>query len=420
MSDPNQPCIQPGFTQVGDSLVRELGKYLSDPSVISLAGGYPGSDLFDVEGLSTSLDRAMREHKIASLQYGPSDGLPMLRAAIARWMQQLGTPCEPDELMITGGSQQGFDLCTRLLMAPGDLAWVERPTYTGPLRRLRLAEARVEGMPVDANGLVVDALAERLQDPKAQRPKLLYVVPTFANPSGATLSLARRLQLLALAVEHRFVIVEDDPYGCLRWQGDPIPHLAALAHQVPGARNWVVHLGSFSKIIAPGLRVAWMLAPPAMRKGTILAKQLDDLSNPGLTQVAVADYVDSGRLDQHLPRIVTAYRERAMAMMTALRTQLPQDFEFHEPDGGMFIWGRLRHAPSSRDLLPYAIEEKVTFVCGDVYYADQPQWNTLRLSFANPKPDVITQGIGRLKSAMDRLKDPDDQAADLPHLRAAR
>ncbi|NBO13880.1 MAG: PLP-dependent aminotransferase family protein [Betaproteobacteria bacterium] len=415
-----QPSIQAGFTQVGDSLVRELGKYLTDPSMISLAGGYPGSDLFDVPGLSASMDKALSQHSIASLQYGPSDGLPMLRASIAQWMQQLGTPCEPDELMITGGSQQGFDLCTRLLMAPGDLAWVERPTYTGPLRRLRLAQARVEGMPVDAQGLVVEALAERLKDPKAQRPKLLYVVPTFANPSGATLSLERRLQLLALAVEHRMVIVEDDPYGCLRWQGDPIPHLAALAHQVPGARDWVVHLGSFSKIIAPGLRVAWMLAPPAMRKAAILAKQLDDLSNPGITQVAVADYVDSGRLNQHLPRIVQAYRERAMAMMSALRLALPQAFEFHEPDGGMFIWGALSESRSSRDLLPYAIEEKVTFVCGDVYFADEPQWNTLRLSFANPKPEVITQGIARLQTAVARMDDPKDHAAELPNLRAAR
>jgi DNA-binding transcriptional MocR family regulator len=163
-----------------------------------------------------------------------------------------------------------------------------------------------------------------------------------------------------------------------------------------------------------------MLAPPAMRKAAILAKQLDDLSNPGITQVAVADYVDSGRLNQHLPRIVQAYRERAMAMMSALRLALPQAFEFHEPDGGMFIWGALSESRSSRDLLPYAIEEKVTFVCGDVYFADEPQWNTLRLSFANPKPEVITQGIARLQTAVARMDDPKDHAAELPNLRAAR
>ena len=415
----NQPHIHPGFTQVGDSLVRELGKFLSIPGMITLAGGYPGSDLFDSEGLVQSIDHALSAHKVPSLQYGPSEGLIMLRESIAAWMNQQGTTCQADDILITGGSQQGFDLCTRLLISPGDVAWVERPTYTGPLRRLKLAQAKVEGMPVDEHGLVVDALAERLRDPKAPRPKLLYVVPTFANPSGATLSLERRLQLLELAVTHQFVIVEDDPYGALRWQGDAIPHLAALADQVPGANDWVIHLGSFSKIIAPGLRVAWMKSSAPIRKAAIVAKQLDDLSNPGVNQVAVSHYIDSGRLAQHLPRIVSAYQQRAHAMLSALKLRLSPHLSFHEPDGGMFVWCRLLNGRSSRDLLPFAIEEKVTFVCGDVYYVDQPEWNALRLSFANPMPAVIEEGIARLSKAIDRFNDPKDRAQDLPHLRAA-
>ena len=415
----NQPQLLAGFTQVGDSLVRELGKYLSVPDMISLAGGYPGSDLFDTEGLATSIDHALGPHKVTSLQYGPSEGLLMLRESIAEWMAGQGAPCQANDLLITGGSQQGFDLCVRLLISPGDVAWVERPTYTGPLRRLKLAHAQVEGMPVDEQGLVVDALAERLRDPRVKRPKLLYVVPTFANPSGATLSLERRMKLLELAVTYQFVVVEDDPYGCLRWQGQSIPHLIALANQVPGASEWVIHLGSFSKIIAPGLRVAWMRASPAIRKAAILAKQLDDLSNPGLTQVAVSHYIDSGRLTAHLPRIVGAYQQRAQAMMAALRHRLSDQLQCLEPDGGMFVWGRLTSGRSSRDLLPFAIEEKVTFVCGDVYYVNEPEWNTLRLSFANPLPPVIEQGIARLSQAISRFNDPTDSAKELPHLRAA-
>lgn len=415
----NQPHILPGFTQVGDSLVRELGKFLSVPGMITLAGGYPGADLFDTEGLMASLDHAMSTHKVASLQYGPSEGLLMLRESIAAWMRQQGTACQADDILITGGSQQGFDLCTRLLISPGDVAWVERPTYTGPLRRLKLAQAQVQGMPVDEHGLVVDALAERLSDPRAPRPKLIYVVPTFANPSGATLSLQRRLQLLELAVRHRIVIVEDDPYGCLRWQGEALPHLAALADQVPGAKDWVIHLGSFSKVIAPGLRVAWMKSSAPVRKAAILAKQLDDLSNPGLNQVAVSHYLDTGRLAQHLPRIVSAYQQRAHAMTTALQARLSSQLVHLEPDGGMFVWCRLTSGRSSRDLLPFAIEERVTFVCGDVYFVDQPEWNTLRLSFANPMPAVIEDGIARLAKAIARFNDPNDRAVDLPQLRAA-
>ncbi len=416
----NTPFIQAGFSQVGDSLVRELGKFLTDPEMISLAGGYPGAELFDTEGLRAALDQALTQQPVASLQYGPSEGLRMTREAVAQWMQQHGGACDPDEVLITGGSQQGFDICTRLFIAPGDLAWVERPTYTGPLRRLRLAQARVEGMPVDEHGLVVEALAERLAQPGAQVPKLLYVVPTFANPSGATLSLARRQRLLELAVRHQFVIVEDDPYSCLRWAGEPVPHLVNLAQDWPEAQPWVVHLGSFSKIIAPGLRVAWLKAAPAIRQAAILAKQLDDLSSPGLNQVAVADYVRSGQLSRHLPHIVAAYRDRGTALVQSLRERLPNDLVMHAPEGGMFAWGRLTSGASSRDLLPYAIEEKMTFVCGDVYYADETEWDTLRLSFCNPPPAVIQEGVKRLQRAIARWQDPNDHAADLPLLRRAR
>ena len=306
-------------------------------------------------------------------------------------------------MLVTGGSQQGFDLLVRTLLAPGDAAMVERPTYTGPLRVLKVAGVKTITVGVDAQGLDVDELESLLRDPAVPRPKLLYVVPTFANPSGATMPIARRLKLLALAVEYRFVIVEDDPYGQLRFEGEPVPHVAALVDRVPGSRDWVVHLGSFSKVIAPGLRVAWLTAPPALRRAAMLAKQLDDISNPGFTQMTVHRYLAAGRLTAHLPVIAGAYRARAGAMRDAIGRHLAGRVAFNIPQGGMFMWGRLEGDFSTRDLLPLALEEKVTFVPGDIYYSDQPDFRTLRLAFATPSPAQIEEGVARIGRAVAKL-----------------
>jgi DNA-binding transcriptional MocR family regulator len=260
------PLINPAYLNIGESLVRELSRMMSVPGMISLAGGYPGPELFDRDGIRDAAHAALTDSPVACLQYGPTEGLPGLRESICEWMSTCGTTVTPDDVLVTGGSQQGFDLLVRTLLAPGDAAMVERPTYTGPLRVLKVAGVKTITVGVDAQGLDVDELESLLRDPAVPRPKLLYVVPTFANPSGATMPIARRLKLLALALEYRFVIVEDDPYGQLRFEGEPVPHVAALVDRVPGSRDWVVHLGSFSKVIAPGLRVAWLTAPPALRR----------------------------------------------------------------------------------------------------------------------------------------------------------
>lgn len=401
-SDPSE-FIAPAYRTIGESLVRELGKMMSDPELIPLAGGYPGPDLFDRDGLRECADAALRDAPVASLQYGPTDGLPGLREQIARLLGERGTACSPDDVLVTAGSQQGFDLLVRTLMRAGDAAIVERPTYTGPLRVLKIADARVATVGVDAHGLDVDELEAMLRDASAPRPRLLYVVPTFANPSGATMTLERRLALLRLAVEHRFLIVEDDPYGQLRFEGEPVPHVAALVDRVPGSRPWVVHLGSVSKVIAPGLRIGYMVAPAAIRRACVLAKQLDDLSNPGLTQVVVQRYLASGRLAAHLPVIVAGYRARAAAMREAIAEHLADRVAFNLPEGGMFMWGRLRREASTRDLLRHAIALKATFVPGDIYYADRPDPATMRLSFSTPTPAQIREGVARIGRALDRL-----------------
>jgi 2-aminoadipate transaminase len=398
-----ESLIAPAYRSIGESLVRELGKLMADPQMISLAGGYPGPELFDREGIREAANAALADAPVACLQYGPTEGLPGLREEIARLLCGRGTACGPDDVLVTAGSQQGFDLLVRTLLRPGDAAVVERPTYTGPLRVLKVAGVTTLTVGVDAEGLVVDELEALLRDPAVPRPRLLYVVPTFANPSGATMTLARRLKLLALAVEHRFVIAEDDPYGQLRFEGEPVPHLAALVDRVPGSRQWVVHLGSLSKVIAPGLRVGFLVAPAPLRRACTLAKQLDDLSNPGFTQATVHRYLAAGRLDRHLPVILAAYRARAAAMREAIGRHLAHRVAFNLPQGGMFMWGRLQGDASARALLPHAIEEKVTFVPGDVYYADRADPGTLRLSFSTPSPAQITEGIARIGRALDRL-----------------
>jgi DNA-binding transcriptional MocR family regulator len=217
------------------------------------------------------------------------------------------------------------------------------------------------------------------------------------------MTLERRLKLLALAVEFRVVVVEDDPYGELRFEGERVPHLAALADRVPGSRPWVVHLGSVSKIIAPGMRIGWLLAENAIRRPCMLAKQLDDISNPGFTQATVERYLAAGRLKRHLPHIVAAYAERARAMREALATELGGRFQCNVPQGGMFMWGRLAGEGDARTLLKHAIANKVTFVPGDIYFADRSDPLALRLSFSTPTPVQIREGIRRIGHAMTRL-----------------
>lgn len=404
-SETVESYLLPAYRTIGESLIRELAKLMSIPDMVSLAGGYPGPELFDRDGIRAAADEALISSPTACLQYGPTDGLLPLREAIASWMLNAGTVCSPDDILVTAGSQQGFDLLVRTLMRAGDVALVERPTYTGPLRLLKIASVDTRTVGVDADGLDVDELEVLLAESSRHagpRPKLLYVVPTFANPSGATMPLARRLRLLELAVRHRLVIVEDDPYGRLRFDGEPQPHLIALADQVPGARDWVVHLGSFSKVIAPGLRTGWLIASPAVRRACLIAKQLDDLSNPGFTQMTVARYVDAGRLDSHLPVILGAYRERARAMREAIDRHLAGRIDVNVPQGGMFMWGRIRVGCDARQLLKRAIDEKVTFVAGDIYYADRVDTATLRLSFSTPSPAQIHEGIARIGRALDQ------------------
>ncbi|KVT92573.1 2-aminoadipate aminotransferase [Burkholderia ubonensis] len=385
------------FQHPAGSPIRELFKYLGEPGMISFAGGYPASDLFDVDGLNAAAARAYAQ-PTRCLQYGPTDGLAELKQQLIALMARRSVTCTPAELVVTTGSQQGLDLLLRVMVAPGDVVLTEQPAYPATLQALRLQQACIVTIPVDGDGLDVDRLDALLASGTIAQPKLLYTVPTFANPTGATLARERRLKLLRLAVRHRFLIVEDDPYADLRFAGEALPSMLALADEVDGARDWIVHFASLSKIVAPGLRVGWTIAPAEIARRCVIAKQTVDLCSAPWTQAVAAEYLADGALERHLPRITDAYKRKCAAMCDALRDGLGDAIEFHRPEGGMFVWARIG-VVSSAQLLQHAIANKIVFVPGNAFFADNVDDASLRLSYAAPDVDAIREGVARLARA---------------------
>ncbi|GBH23526.1 aminotransferase-like domain-containing protein [Burkholderia vietnamiensis] len=390
-------AFTPSFQNPAGSPIRELFKYLSEPGMISFAGGYPASELFDVDGLNAAAERAYAQ-PVRCLQYGPTDGLAELKQQLIALMARRNVACTPAELLVTTGSQQGLDLLLRVMVAPGDGVLTEQPAYPATLAALRLQQAHVVTIPVDGHGLDVERLASQLEAGAIARPKLLYTVPTFANPTGATLSRGRRMKLLRPAVQYRFLIVEDDPYGDLRFAGEAVPSMLALASEVDGARDWIVHFAGLSKIVAPGLRGGWTIAPPEIARRCVIAKQTVDLGSTPWTQATAAEYLADGALERHLPRITAAYRRKCDALCDALHDGFGAAIAFHRPEGGMFVWARLGDV-SSDALLQRALANQVVFVPGKAFFADHVDAASLRLSFAAPDVDAIREGVARLVRA---------------------
>jgi len=379
------------------SPIRELFKYLGEPDMISLAGGYPSSDLFDIDGLQHAAAEAWRQ-PARCLQYAPTDGLPELKHEITQLMQQRGVAVSGDQLMMTTGSQQGLDLLLRVLVNPGDVVLTEQPAYPATLQALRKQQAKIVTVPVDKNGLDVARLADLLESGEAGRPRLLYTVPTFANPTGATLSRERRVALIQLAVKHGFLIAEDDPYGDLRFSGEPVPSIRALAEGIDGGTDRVVYFGSLSKVVAPGLRAGWTIAHPDVLRRCVIAKQTADLCSAPYTQAIASVYLADGLLAAHLPKITSVYKRKCDALCDELEARLGGRLQFQRPEGGMFVWGRMEDIDSS-ELLKDAIVQKVLFVPGKAFFADCVDPSTLRLSFAGPSLDDIGEAARRLVNA---------------------
>lgn len=403
-SAPDAYPIAARLRGVQGSMVRDLLRHAQLPGMLSLAGGLPAPELFDVEGLKLAADTVLSTAPITALQYGLTDGQASLKIELVRLMAARGAQVDPDQLVVTTGSQQGIDLLARVLVDPGDTVIVERPSYLAALQTFGLAQARFETIDGDEHGARIDQLDAVVARVRAagRTVKLVYLVANFANPSGATLARERRVQLAHFAADHRIFVVEDDPYGELRSFGATVPPLLALAAGIPGASSWCGYLSTLSKILSPGLRVGWLALPPALQYQVVICKQGLDLHTSSLTQEIAAQYLASGRLGARMPMIRRAYRERNEALAAALDRHLGGAIRYNRPDGGMFLWARLVDDIDSTVLLRYAIAQKVIFVPGAPFFASDPEPATLRLSFATPTPEQLDEAVQRLARALDR------------------
>jgi 2-aminoadipate transaminase len=392
------------LNQVETSAIRELFKLLGKPGIISFAGGFPDAALFDVDGIAAAAQHALQHEPAAALQYGATEGYNPLREQLATWMQTKGaTHVQPQHLVVTTGSQQALDLLGKTLIDPGDKVIVEAPTFLATIQCFRLYGADLVSAPIDEHGVQVDALEALMIEHK---PKMVYLIPTFGNPSGATLSLERRKKILELAVKHQVLIVEDDPYGDLYFgqASDQPPSLLALAASVPQAQDWLVHCGSLSKVLSPGLRIGWMIAPPELLAKAVMCKQFSDAHTSTLAQAIAARYLAAGHMPAALAKVRRVYADRAQLMAQQLQHVLADAIEFSPPQGGLFVWAKLTGQRGQlKDAAAFAqraIEHGVAFVPGAPFYANAPDAATLRLSFATAGEEHIVQGIDRLGQAL--------------------
>lgn len=392
------------LANVETSAIRELFKLLGKPGIVSFAGGFPDAALFDVEGIREAMLAALATNPGAALQYGATEGFDPLREQLAAFMASKGAQAlAPTDLIVTTGSQQALDLIGKTLVSPGDKVIVEAPTFLATIQCFRLYGAELLTVPVDGQGADVDALQHLIEQ---HRPKFVYLIPTFGNPSGAQMSLERRRRVLELAVRTRTLVVEDDPYGDLYFDAPPPPSLLALSHEVPGSRACLVHCGSLSKVLSPGLRIGWMVAPSELLAKATMCKQFSDAHTSTLAQATAAQYLAAGRMPATLQRVRRIYAQRAAAMVQALRQELGAAIDFVPPRGGLFVWARLTGANGrSADgaaLARRAIEHGVAFVPGAPFFARDPDPATLRLSFATVDEERIREGVRRLAKALEQ------------------
>jgi 2-aminoadipate transaminase len=377
------------------SAVREILKVAEQPDVLSFAGGLPAPELFPVAEIAAAHAEVLASQGGAALQYSATEGYGPLREWIAARLGLRGIRVTANGVLITSGSQQGIDLLARVLLDPGDHVAVESPSYLAALQTFAGCEARCVPVPSDEHGIDVDALERAVSDKPI---KLLYLVPDFHNPTGITLAAERRAAILRLAATHRFIVLEDDPYGELRFRGEAPPALASLDED-----HLVVRLGTFSKTLAPGLRIGFMTAPTPLLRAVAIAKQAADLHTATLPQRATATLLETFDYDGHLARLRAAYGERCVAMLAALDSHMPAGARWTKPDGGMFVWLELPKGLSADELFPHALKERVAFVPGSGFFPTEggmsrtaAQHRFMRLNYSNRAPALIEEGMSRL------------------------
>jgi len=371
------------------SAIRDIVKKIGQrPDVISFAGGLPSPATFPIDAIRAAFDAVLTREGKAALQYSATDGYAPLRAWIAGSLSTHGARITPEQVLITSGSQQGLDLLGKVLVNEGDRVWVETPTYVGALHALGIYGPRFVSVPMDDDGLVPEALPELMRAP--DRAAFLYTIPTFQNPTGRTLAHERRVALVEQAARLKLLVVDDDPYRLLDHAGRTFQTLLSMDAQS------VVHLGSFSKILAPGIRLGYMVAPPELARKVEQAKQGADLHTSTLTQMVAHEIIKDGFLDTHLVATRKVYAEQCATMLQALAEHFPRDATWTRPTGGMFIWATLPDGLDAAVMLDAALAANVGYVPGGPFFAEAPQPNTLRLSFATVAPEKMREGIARL------------------------
>jgi 2-aminoadipate transaminase len=394
------------------SAIRELLKLTQDPEVISFAGGLPASDLFPIERFQAACQKVLEKDAALALQYGETEGYKPLREMIARHTSRYGIKAQTENVLITSGSQQALDLIGKLLINQGDRILVEAPTYLGALQAFNLYGAEYVSVPCDEDGLRVDPLEASLRS----GPKFLYVLPNFQNPGGTTLSEERRRALVLLANRYGIPIVEDDPYGQLRYEGQHLPPLVVLDREnVPRDNGYtlgnVIYLSTFSKTLAPGLRLGWVVAPPEVIGKLVQLKQGADLHTSTFAQIIAYEVARDNFLDEHVKRLRVVYRERRDVMLQALAQYFPPEVTWTRPKGGLFLWVTLPEGIDANELFQEALKRKVAFVPGDSFFAPDVQQEEgsrhLRMNFSYAQPEEIREGIRRLsvaaKTQLERL-----------------
>lgn len=374
--------------------MRDLLAVTARPDIISLAGGLPYTRSFKREKIVEATRLTMERQGNDALQYGPSEGHSGLKRHIVNLLAKENIKVNENDFIITGGSQQALDLIGKVFIDPGDLVFVEAPSYVGALNAFVAYQPRLTGIPLDNEGLKVDVLVNQLQANKKQKPKFLYLVPNFHNPAGVTLSLKRRKQLLQVAKDYNLLIIEDNPYGFLRYSGEPLPALRSLDENV-------VYISTFSKIFSPGIRLGWALAPHPILEKLTFAKQSADLCSSSFTQRVVEEFLNSNKLDDYLADLIQRYRRKRDIMLESLLEYFPKETSWTKPDGGFFIWVKLPSYLDTTEMLAEAIAQKVAYVPGRAFFADGSGANFIRLCFSYPKEDEIKEGIRRLAEVIN-------------------
>lgn len=371
---------------MNSSVVRETLKLTAKPDIISFAGGMPAPEVFPVEAIRNAVDKVLDSQGRTALQYGPTDGYLPLREKIAARHRREGVACQPEDLLMISGSQQGLDLAGKIFLDPGDLVVCEDPTYTAALSAFRAYECGFLPIDTDDKGMIPQDLEQKLA--ASPRAKLIYVIPTFQNPTGRTWTLERRKALMALAEKYDLPIVEDNPYGDLRYEGEKMPTLKSMDRD-----GRVIYLGSFSKVLSPGIRLGWIAAGPELLARLNTAKQGADLQASTIMQMVVNQYLEDNDLDENIRNLNALYHKRRDLMLGLIEKEFPRGCTWTVPQGGLFIWVTMPEHMDTAAIMPAVVARKVAYIPGVSFYAGGNVTNTLRLNFSNSDEEKIIKGM---------------------------